>query len=867
MFQMLFIKLQSIANFAVAILSGVYNTVGKIYNFLMEIVAIAKLQTGSFENVINNMYIIVAIYMLFRLIIIAVQYIIDPEKVDDKQSGAGKIIGRVVISLALIMVFPRIHIFLLELQNILIDPNDGLVYTIFDDGTKNYSSDNILGDPIEETHNGAYLNCYYVVANGNPGNNMNVNGTLLIFGIYKLAIYEQSVSNSHYLNGYYYRFENEAFNYQLVTGNIGTGGVNNYVSEIKPRWLNHYYYQDGIEKYGCPGKIIFDYDKNSNSYSIILINTIGALGIIDDSYQNNRGYGGYDNLNDAVSLMGNILRKFKKYDVYYGEETNTLFSQRNVDINNINPKTSAETLKILIGLSENRATGDGLIFARRIAATFITCYKDEECEDIMGEMFANSTADDALSVGWQSGGGAKKEVLEIDWLFAIIIAIVLAVFLLVLIIEVVVRNLKFLILELLSPIAFVSRIDPKDKIFDNWLKAYFGTYIDLFIKIFVISIVIFILNSDIMNNYTRLGGWGTIFFIMGLLVFAKTLPNFVSKILGIENMMGTFKDSMNMLKSAAGGAIGGGLALGSGLVGAGIGIASAKGANKIGAALQGVGTGIGKTFKGISSGTQGKVFEGAKSAWQKNARRNSAYANGATFGSIVEASTLGLLGGDYAQRKDKEIANLEAEKSHHEVLSNTKGAFEGLSDSNKAVASMQAKAAQSGDLKDRQKYEKMRDATTKFNLASTDSQKESANNDILSSIGMSNLQSEDITNLIFMQNQLSKVTDDNERARITNKMNSTLKNMGADDEQINQYMEMTKTTKQESYQSISKEATEVGQQLGIKFNAAEDYDNYSKIAGEQKGIIQKINSTINVTKSSSKYKSSQEANKIRDGKS
>ena len=124
------------------------------------------------------------------------------------------------------------------------------------------------------------------------------------------------------------------------------------------------------------------------------------------------------------------------------------------------------------------------------------------------------------------------------------------IFILILLIEVVIRQFKIVVLNMLAPIAFISYMNPNDKVLSNWFQKYVGCFLDLFIKLLALQISMLLI-AEVANTDFAYGGLAKILFYIGIFIFAKTVPNLLSDVLGLKNMGGTFKDSMNALKTAA----------------------------------------------------------------------------------------------------------------------------------------------------------------------------------------------------------------------------------------------------------------------------------------------------------------------------
>ena len=139
---------------------------------------------------------------------------------------------------------------------------------------------------------------------------------------------------------------------------------------------------------------------------------------------------------------------------------------------------------------------------------------------------------------------------SMDWLLAIICGLAIIVVLLAIMIEVVVRNLKLVFLQAIAPIPVISYMNPNDKMLGTWVKQYVGVYFGLFLQLLAILIV-----PDLMVNLLKsiTGGFILkIIIIAGCLLFTKEAPKFISKLLGLESISGTFGDALKMVKTGLG---------------------------------------------------------------------------------------------------------------------------------------------------------------------------------------------------------------------------------------------------------------------------------------------------------------------------
>lgn len=141
-------------------------------------------------------------------------------------------------------------------------------------------------------------------------------------------------------------------------------------------------------------------------------------------------------------------------------------------------------------------------------------------------------------------------------------------------ITVAIRMFKMMILRMIAPIPIISYVDPKsskDGAFSKWVKTLTSTWIELFINLGILYLIVFLVDSLLLNTTSELWnatqGFGfvrksffIVFVIMGLFAFARQAPKFIMDALGIKNQ-GNFMRAMGLSSVALGG-LGAGLAAG-----------------------------------------------------------------------------------------------------------------------------------------------------------------------------------------------------------------------------------------------------------------------------------------------------------------
>jgi len=174
-----------------------------------------------------------------------------------------------------------------------------------------------------------------------------------------------------------------------------------------------------------------------------------------------------------------------------------------------------------------------------------------------------------------------------------------------LMIDIAYRSIKFFALELISPIAIISYIDPvssKKGLFSKWMNETVKTYISLFIRVFVFAFTAVLLRAFSLSELQADKNiFVNIFYILAVIAFIKNAPKF------IDNLFGTTisKDSdtkfaSDMFRGVMGGATVGVAGAISGAV-----VAKKTGQSVFKGALSGGWNGFGK---GYSSGKKGDMI-------------------------------------------------------------------------------------------------------------------------------------------------------------------------------------------------------------------------------------------------------------------
>lgn len=256
---------------------------------------------------------------------------------------------------------------------------------------------------------------------------------------------------------------------------------------------------------------------------------------------------------------------------------------------------SGTLISSVIRPEEKYMNSDGSISIDKTAAD---AYKKMVSEDIsyigIVAKNINVTVDD---VNGKDVTDDDAYAFHFDELIAIAAGIATIYILVLFSIDVAVRVFKLAFLELTAPISIVSYVAAGDKILSSWFKELGKTYAELFIRVAAIAFYLFLIKNlnSLMESFTS-AAWSYVlkaFIMIGMLIFAKQVPDMIGKIFGVEmksqggiagrlgNMAGVGKVAQNAWKGLTNVAKATPLLAGAG-IGAGIGALAGKGADLFG---------------------------------------------------------------------------------------------------------------------------------------------------------------------------------------------------------------------------------------------------------------------------------------------
>lgn len=191
---------------------------------------------------------------------------------------------------------------------------------------------------------------------------------------------------------------------------------------------------------------------------------------------------------------------------------------------------------------EEYKDADGTI---TVGANISDAYKKMVAEDIkyIGSIAKN------INVTADGSGGSDGKALKLDYdddvyafhfdgLIAIAVGLATVYILVLFAIDVAVRVFQLAFMELTAPISIVSYVAAGDKILSSWFKELGKIYAGLFVRIAAIAFYLFLVSnlSSFMEQFNN-PDWAFVlkaFLMVGMLIFAKQVPDMIGKIFGIE---------------------------------------------------------------------------------------------------------------------------------------------------------------------------------------------------------------------------------------------------------------------------------------------------------------------------------------------
>lgn len=295
--------------------------------------------------------------------------------------------------------------------------------------------------------------------------------------------------------------------------------------------------------------------------------------------------------------------------------------------------------------------------------------------------------------------GSPAYFISFNFIFSTLVAVATLYFLLNYCISVGVRIVQLAALQIMSPMAIVGYLSPKsDNMFTKWVKVYFSTYIDAFLRMAIINFAVYIIailiqgfNDKDSIFFTSVGYAAGehkkliyVIMIMAIFTFAKKAPDLLKKIFPATSesgiSLGVDKDNKTALGVAAGVVGGAGIAAGAGIYNAASGIKNGKGLKgKAWGAVKGIGSGalsiprsvVRGGYSGFSKGGLAGGFNAGREA-QAKANLERMQKKGTPFAERAQNGLSSLLGVENRTKHDVLADQLEKAEKVEKIIEDNK---------------------------------------------------------------------------------------------------------------------------------------------------------------------------------------------------
>lgn len=135
--------------------NGIYYLIAITFNLIEDLSKISLLSYSNMKDFAQRIYMLLGLFMLFKVSFSIISYIVDPNKMSDRNTGFTGIIKNTIITLILILIVPTCFSLLYEVQDAILSENiipklilgsDREISDTSDDNLKIYMSPKYCGD-------------------------------------------------------------------------------------------------------------------------------------------------------------------------------------------------------------------------------------------------------------------------------------------------------------------------------------------------------------------------------------------------------------------------------------------------------------------------------------------------------------------------------------------------------------------------------------------------------------------------------------------------------------------------------------------------------------------------------------------------
>ena len=415
---------------------AIYGTIAKIYDIIIDLNS--SLVEYNFQDLTQSIYVVAGVFMLFRVLLGLIGMILNPDQVSDSNTGAGKMITRIIMVILMLLAFAPNGIIFDKQDSDGDGVGDGLLLIvedaiIGDDGfLENFNIENIETQKTQSASNGVFYDSVEATEYGSGYTNTQTNKWN------KTCYYLKSDLSNIDLNYYVVHFTNT----KNSDGNYVKISADANIYATRPQNLN---FEDNFIK----GQIATGIKTNATTG----LNSSSYVGNCENWYYNKdagtfkyskkklsknslyKGYNTYNALENA--LKDNIQKNTEKYLDYCDSHTCT------------------ETMKTYIKSGNDwlpNVKSESVAFSKNVINSFLTCRNEEKfsnditCNEYLDVQFggvAEKGDKDSSNDEYITSDTAQEEltkmmekgVLELDPIMAFVAALVIIAFLVIFLLQ------------------------------------------------------------------------------------------------------------------------------------------------------------------------------------------------------------------------------------------------------------------------------------------------------------------------------------------------------------------------------------------------------------------------------------------------
>lgn len=474
---------------------GIANLISKVYQLIV-MLADVNVMSKIGDEIFDKIFSLIAVFMLFKMAIIIIQYIINPDELTSSKKSGIKFLKNIVISLFMLTIATTVFEKMFQLQSIILRENL-LGKLIIGDENKN------LNDESNDFYSLGNEISYYVFSSFMDYNRKDIFEEVFPEDCPNIFV-EEDYSLKTSFKEIYFGIKNYQY-YQCAS--YITHGLNTK-------------YNDSTE-YDVLDDSRFDYVTDLETNEKI------DVGWSKNVLQNSPFFdqGGYYTCKSYLLRSPNCGIKNGVYIFYLINKARKSYDVSLMLSDEILNATESDHFFL---------SGSEIYNANGSVDGNDSCY----CNSCDG-----SNNKDAEFCKDTNGG----YIFEYKFFISTLVGLLILFMIIILAIDTAVRSIKLCFLQIISPIPIVSFMDIKENdLFKKWLKLFINSYLELFLKlgsIFLSFLLIkMLMSSEFDNIFALRNTWGRFLFIIGCLFFAKEAPDFVGKLLNIggDTGIGTF---------------------------------------------------------------------------------------------------------------------------------------------------------------------------------------------------------------------------------------------------------------------------------------------------------------------------------------